>query len=235
VKKILQIFLLIIASVYLFIYFGNDFLILVESNEPSQSFGNVANGQLNNGKRLPSSRNNFVTYSRLGSLIGRNGVHNKVRNVILESFETLYKDYPEYKYVIGETSWLSGGSMKPHRTHQNGTSVDFMVPIRNHENEIEILPTNVFNKLGYNAEFDSTGRNENYFIDFESIAIHLYYLNVAAVKHNVKIDLVIFDPTLQKILFKTEYGSKIKEQLRFNTKSVWVRHDEHYHVNFKLE
>jgi len=234
-KKTLQVFVVLTLLIFLIMHFGNEFLILFESNESSQSIGNVASGELINGKRVPSSGDNFVTYSRLGSLIGRNGVHNKVRNVILESFETLYKDYPEYKYVIGETSWLSGGSMKPHRTHQNGTSVDFMVPVRNHKNEIEALPTNVFNKFGYNAEFDSTGRNENYFIDFESIAIHLYYLNVAAVKHNVKIDLVIFDPTLQKILFKTEYGSKIKEQLRFNTKSVWVRHDEHYHVNFKLE
>ena len=221
--------------IFLFIHFGNDFLILIESNEPSQSIGNVSNGQLVNGKRLPSSGYNFVTYSRLGSLIGRNGVHKKVKDVILESFEAIYKDYPEYQYVIGETSWLSGGSMKPHRTHQNGLSVDFMVPIRNHENEIEVLPTNVFNKFGYNAEFDSTGQNEEYYIDFESIAIHLYYLNEAAVKNNVKIDLVIFDPALQKYLFKTEYGSKIKDKLRFTTKPVWVRHDEHYHVNFKIQ
>jgi len=136
--------------------------------------------------------------------------------------------------VIGETSWLSGGSMKPHHTHQNGLSVDFMVPVRNHENEIETLPTSVFNKFGYNAEFDSTGKNEYYYIDFESIAIHLYYLNKAAQNQNVKIDLVIFDPTLQKLLFKTEYGAKIKEKLRFTKKAVWVRHDEHYHVNFKV-
>jgi len=234
-KKTLQVFVVLTLLIFLIMHFGNEFLILFESNEPSKSIGNVANGQLVNGKRLPSSGKNFTTYSRLGSLIGRNGVHNKVRDVILESFDVLFKDYPEYKYVIGETSWLSGGSMKPHRTHQNGLSVDFMVPIRNHNNEIEILPTNVFNKFGYDAEFDSTGRNEKYYIDFESITIHLYYLNVAAIKHNVKIDLVIFDPTLQKILFKTEYGTKIRDKLRFTRKPVWVRHDEHYHVNFKIQ
>ena len=234
-KKIPLIIFICLLTIIIIFYFGNDFLIFFESDHSSQSIGNVANGKLINGKRLPSSGDNFVTYSRLGSLIGRNGVHNMVRDVILESFDALLRDYPDYKYVVGETSWLSGGSMKPHRTHQNGLSVDFMVPVRNHNNEIEILQTNLFNKFGYNAEFDSTGQNEEYYIDFESIAIHLYYLNGAAIKHNVKIDLVIFDPALQKLLFKTEYGTKIKDKLRFTTKPVWIRHDEHYHVNFIIQ
>jgi penicillin-insensitive murein endopeptidase len=234
-KKIVILILILIVSLSIIIHLGNDFLIIFESEQPSQSIGTVADGKLINGKRLPSSRDNFVTYSRLGSFIGRNGVHNKVRDVILESFDAIYKNYPDYQYVIGETSWLSGGSMKPHRTHQNGTSVDFMVPVRNHDNEIELLQTNVFNKFGYNAEFDSTGNNKDNYIDFESIAIHLFYLNELAQKHEVKIDLVIFDPTLQKLLFKTKYGTIIKNKIRFSKSPVWVRHDEHYHVNFNLQ
>lgn len=233
-KKIIIPVIVFIVAIIIIIYFGNDFLILLESNEPSQSTGNVAEGKLINGKRLPSSGDNFVTYSRLGSLIGRNGVHHKVRDVILDAFTDIYQKYPEYEYVIGECSWLSGGSMKPHRTHQNGVSVDFMVPIRNHENEIDILPTNIFNKFGYDVEFDSTGTNEDYTIDFESMAIHLYYLNESAKKHNVKIKLVIFDPVLQKRLFQTEYGLIIQNQMQFTKNAVWVRHDEHYHVNFKI-
>lgn len=234
VKKIIQLLTILIILLFLINYIGNDFLILFESGEPSQSYGTVSDGKLINGMRLPSSGKNFITYSRLGSLIGRNGVNDRVRDVIIESYAMVYAHYPEYKYVIGESSWLSGGSMKPHRTHQNGTSVDFMVPVRNYDNEIDILPTNVFNKFGYNEEFNSTGKNKNYYIDFESMATHLYSLNESAKKHNVEIDLVIFDPTLQKLLFKTKYGSKIKNQLRFNSNPVWVRHDEHYHVNFEV-
>jgi len=234
-KKALLILFGSALFVLLTIHFGNDFLILFESDNPSQTIGSVSDGKLINGKRLPSSSDNFVTYSRLGSLIGRNGVHNKVRDVILDAFDSIYKIYPENKYVVGESSWLSGGSMKPHRTHQNGISVDFMVPVRNHENEIEIIPTNIFNKFGYDVEFDSSGSNEDHNIDFESMAIHLYYLNESAQKHKIKIDLVIFDPTLQKLLFNTEYGAKIKNQVRFTTKPVWVRHDEHYHVNFEIQ
>jgi penicillin-insensitive murein DD-endopeptidase len=233
-KKVIYLLFLILFLI-LIIYFGNDFLILFESNEPSQSIGNVADGKLINGKRLPSSGDNFVTYSRLGSLIGRNGVHHKVRDVILDAFNLIYQKYPEYEYVIGECSWLSGGSMKPHRTHQNGLSVDFMVPVRNHDSEINILPTNIFNKFGYDIEFDSTATNEDYTIDFESLAIHLYYLNESAKKHNVKIKLVIFDPVLQKRLFQTEYGPIVQNQMQFTKTAVWVRHDEHYHVNFDLQ
>jgi penicillin-insensitive murein DD-endopeptidase len=234
-KKALQILFCFALLIYITIHFGNDFLILFESDDQSQSIGNVANGQLVNGKRLPSSGDNFVTYSRLGSLIGRNGVHHKVRDVILDAFNKIYKKFPEYQYVIGECSWLSGGSMKPHRTHQNGTSVDFMVPVRNYNNEIEILPTNIFNKFGYDVEFDSTGKNEDDTIDFESMAVHLFYLNESAKKHNIKIKLVIFDPVLQKRLFQTEYGNIIQNQLQFTKTAVWVRHDEHYHVNFDLQ
>ena len=234
-KKVISKLIIFIVSLIIVIHFGNDVLILFESSQPSKSIGLVSDGELINGKRVPSYGDNFITYSRLGSLIGRNGVHNKVRDVILDAFSTIYEKYPEYQYVIGECSWLNGGSMKPHRTHQNGSSVDFMVPIRNHENEIEVLPTNIFNKFGYNAEFDSTGKNDDYYIDFESIAIHLYYLNESAQKHNLKIDLVIFDPTLQKLLFNREYGYKIQNQIRFSKTPVWVRHDEHYHVNFKIQ
>ena len=226
-KKIIILVIIFIGTISIAIYFGNDFLILFESDEPSHSTGNIADG-----KRLPSSGDNFVTYSRLGSLIGRNGVHNKVRDVILDAFTTIYQKYPEY--VIGECSWLSGGSMKPNRTHQNGLSVDFMVSVRNRDSEIDVLPTSVFNKFGYDVEFDSTGRTEEYTIDFESMAIHLYYLNESAKKHNVKIKLVIFDPVLQKRLFQTEYGQIIQNHLQFTKTAVWVRHDEHYHVNFNL-
>jgi len=45
---------------------------------------------------------------------------------------------------------------------------------------------------------------------------------------------VIFDPELQPNLFKTEHGKYLREHVQFSTKRSWVRHDEHYHVDFKV-
>jgi penicillin-insensitive murein endopeptidase len=233
-KKIPLILVVIILFCYLVILWGNDIAIYFENDQPSTSSGTVADGKLENGKRLPSGGENFVTYSRLGSLIGRNGVHSKIRDVILDAYNQMYRDHPEYQFMIGECSWLSGGSMKPHRTHQNGTSVDFMVPIRNDDNEIDLLPAHLFNKFGYNVEFDSLGVSESMRIDFDAIGMHLFYLYASCKTHDVEIDLVIFDPQLQSHLFATEWGARVKDLMRFTTQSVWIRHDEHYHVNFKL-
>jgi len=233
-KKIVVVLLTIIIVSVFVVLWGNDIAILFENDFESRSKGNIADGTLLNGKRIPSKGDNFITYSYIGSLIGRNGVHSKVRDVILDSFNQIYQDYPEYKFVIGECSWLSGGQMKPHRTHQNGTSVDFLVPIRDEDNEINYLPTHIFNKFGYALEFDSLGASESMKIDFNAMGLHLYYLHKSCIANNIKIGLVIFDPKLQRLLFETEWGAKVKPLMRFTTKSVWVRHDEHYHINFKV-
>ena len=101
--------------------------------------------------------------------------------------------------------------MKPHRTHQNGLSADFMVPVRDLKNNIINLPTHIFNKFGYDIEFDSTGLSKNLQIDFEAMTLHLHYLHQPCLKHKVNIDLVIFDPHLQTHLLKTVYGAKVKK------------------------
>jgi penicillin-insensitive murein endopeptidase len=44
---------------------------------------------------------------------------------------------------------------------------------------------------------------------------------------------VIFDPQLQPYLFKTKSGSLLKQNnISFSKRRSWVRHDEHYHVDF---
>jgi penicillin-insensitive murein endopeptidase len=44
---------------------------------------------------------------------------------------------------------------------------------------------------------------------------------------------VIFDPKLRLRLVGTPAWSDIKE-LPFMTKPAWIRHDEHYHVDFEV-
>ena len=45
---------------------------------------------------------------------------------------------------------------------------------------------------------------------------------------------VIFDPKLQPKLFKTKYGDYLKANVQFSKKRSWLRHDEHYHVDFSV-
>ncbi len=212
-------------------YWGNDLLRLVESDKPSESIGATNDGRLIRGKRLPSSGNNFQTYSRLGSTLGRTAVHSEVRDVVLAAYTDLEETTPGVRYVYGETGWPWGGRFRPHRTHQNGLSVDFMVPVRRNDLPAT-LPTGPFNKFGYALEFDSQGRSGDLRIDFEATAAHLDALDAAAQAHGMRITLVVFAPDLQKELFKTDVGSNLQERMRFNINPSWVRHDDHYHVDF---
>lgn len=232
-----KLFKIIIVANILFIvllYFGNDAFRKIESDKPSQSLGTVNKGSLINGKRLPAKGDNFTTCSRLVSLLGRNSVNDKVRAAVLEAYAEVYKIDPKIKFVIGETSWPHGGKFWPHRSHQNGLSVDFMVPVRNKSGESVPLPSTIFNKFGYGIEFDSLGRYEDLTIDFNSIGLHILRLKKSAEKNGLGIVVVIFDNQLQTLLFKTKYGKELQDNIRFSKLKPWIRHDEHYHVDFKI-
>jgi penicillin-insensitive murein endopeptidase len=43
---------------------------------------------------------------------------------------------------------------------------------------------------------------------------------------------VIFDNQLQKHLFADPTGRKLVGLMPFSVKKPWVRHDEHYHIDF---
>lgn len=225
----LGLFLLVAAGIA--VWFGNDFLLKFESVSNSESIGTPQDGQLKNGKRLPSSGENFEVYSRLGAFIGRTHVHQDVRKAVVQAYGTVFTEMPDVKFVYGETGWPSGGEFEPHRTHQNGMSVDFMVPVRRSGESVE-LPHTPLEKWGYGLEFNDTGRCGEYNIDFEAMGAHLLALDQAARKQDLKIVKVIFAPELQKELAKTASGRKAIKKLKFNSKPAWVRHDDHYHVDF---
>ena len=96
----------------------------------SQCFGTVSNGRIENSVRLPAEGPNFDAYSSLGVAAGRTHVHSRVAAVIIAAYSALQTTSPSTAYVYGETGWSSGGRFRPHRTHQNGLSVDFFVPVR---------------------------------------------------------------------------------------------------------
>ena len=86
-KSFLKILLSTLVLVWIIIHFGNDAFRAFESDIPSRSRGTTGNGSLENGKRLPTSGPNFSSYSRLGALLGRTAVHNKVRDVLVDHLQ----------------------------------------------------------------------------------------------------------------------------------------------------
>lgn len=200
----------------------------------STCFGTVSQGRIENSVALPSSGPNFSAYSSLGARLGRTHVHSAVRDVVVAAYAALERSAPGIAFVYGETGWPSGGRIRPHRTHQNGTSVDFFVPVRDKSGRSVPLPTGVTNRYGYDIEFDQAGRFGDYTIDFEALAEHLYQLHVAAQARGIGIALVIFDPVLLPTLFATKRGPLLRRDLPFMKGAAWVRHDEHYHVDFAV-
>lgn len=197
-------------------------------------YGTPSKGSLKNGVALPERGKNFEPFTSLAITLGRTYVHSTVKSVVVSAYQNLSKTFPNKKFMYGETGWEEGGKFAPHRTHKNGTSVDFMVPVLDKQGKSVTLPTSVFNKFGYNIEFDKKWKYEELTIDFEALSAHIYFLNEAADQHQVSIKRVIFDPRLQPILFKTKYGKLLKGKIKFNSKQAWVRHDEHIHVDFTI-
>ena len=211
-----------------------SFLLCDAASAVSTCFGTTSNGRLENGVKLPSKGNNFISYSSLAELIGRTYVHSSVKEIVVAAYDDLETTNPDKVYKYAESGFKKGGQFKPHKTHRNGLSVDFMTPVINSKGESVHLPTNLFNKLGYNIEFDSHSQYSDLSIDYEALAAHIIALHRQAKKMGYDLWRVIFDPQLQVNLFKTKHADYLKDNINFSKKRSWVRHDEHYHIDFLI-
>ena len=200
----------------------------------STCYGTTSNGKLDNGVQLPSSGKNYVGYSQVLRLAGRTYVHSQVNSIVVKAYQSLQIELPEKIFKYAETGFKNGGQFKPHKTHRNGLSVDFMTPVVNRAGKSVHLPTHALNKFGYKIEFDEQDKYQEYTIDYVALAAHIVALHKAAKEQGVDLWRVIFDPILQPKLFETEYASYLKQHIQFSSKRSWVRHDEHYHVDFDI-
>lgn len=194
----------------------------------------MSRGRIEGSVKLPLEGSNFSAYSVLAATAGRTHVHSKVAAILASSYRALATERPDTHYVYGETGWPGGGRFRPHRTHQNGLSVDFFVPVKNGEGRSVPLPTNLLDRFGYDVEFDREARYGEYSIDFEALAEHLYQLDIAARAAGAGLALVIFDRPFLPRLFATRRGAYLRAKLTFMEGKPWVRHDEHYHVDFAV-
>jgi penicillin-insensitive murein endopeptidase len=202
--------------------------------QESTCYGTTSNGHLENGVQLPSEGANFVGYSTVARLAGRTYVHSLVKDIMLAAYKDLEKDQPTKVYKYAETGFEEGGQFKPHKTHRNGLSVDFMTPVIDESNVSVHLPTHPLNKFGYDIEFDKNDEYDGLRIDYEAIAAHIVALHKQAKAVGYDLWRVIFAPELQPNLYATTHGPYLKKYITFSTKRSWVRHDEHYHVDFAI-
>ncbi|MGL6289860.1 MAG: penicillin-insensitive murein endopeptidase [Silanimonas sp.] len=202
--------------------------------QPSRCFGTPSNGRLENGVALPLSGPNYAAYTDLARRLGRTYVHDRVQRVVLAAYDELATTVPDQHFVYAETGAPRGGRFRPHRTHQNGLSADFHVPVRDAEGRPAALPLHPFNRYGYDLEFDAEGRLGDLRIDFAAINAHLLALDTAARREGIGLGRVIFDPPYLARLYAADGGAEVRRRIRFMPRPAWVRHDEHYHVDFAL-
>jgi penicillin-insensitive murein endopeptidase len=199
----------------------------------SVCYGTPSHGRLQDGVQLPVSGKNFAAYTSMGAQLGRTWVHADVAQAMLAAWQQLETAAPGVRYVYGETGHAAGGPMPPHRTHEAGISVDFMVPVRDATGQSVRLPASALNKFGYAWEFNDAGKAAGLTIDFEALGAHLLALDRAGKQWHAPVQRVIFDPRLMEHLFKTRHGAALRA-LPFMRQKPWIRHDEHYHVDFAI-
>lgn len=197
----------------------------------AQCYGRVGKGRLVGGVALPAQGANFKAYSRLAIGLDRFFVHPTVASILLESFATLAITRPELRFMIGETGHRKGGQFRPHRTHQNGTSVDVFVPMRDANGEPAHLPIWPTNKWGYALNLDPRGKLGDLTLDFDALAALLATIETVARRRKAPLARVILAPEFRRLLF-----AKAPElrRLPFMKGKAWVRHDEHIHLDFTL-
>ncbi|HET9769028.1 MAG TPA: penicillin-insensitive murein endopeptidase [Thermoanaerobaculia bacterium] len=200
---------------------------------PSTCFGTPAKGRLVDGCRLPASGANFAAYSAEGVRAGRTYVHCTVAAIVADAYVDAARQLPGVRFVYGETGKAHGGDFSPHKSHQNGLSVDFFVPVRDAKGRPGSLTFTSRNRWGYDLEFDKRGRLGSLAIDFEAVGVHLLALAKAAEQRGLGIRRIYFDTALQEQLRKTSIWPRL-EALPFSTTEGWWRHDEHYHVDFAV-
>lgn len=206
---------------------------------PSYSKGTTGNGSLENGKLVPFEGKNFKYFDTTSYLSGRAYLHEQVLNAILEAYTELSRHCASRTFYIMECSNKTGGEMFPHRTHQNGLSVDFMVPkIKNGETWSGL---DTIGKDHYWLQFNNEGRyteDSEVTIDFDMMALHILELNKTAQNNGLKISKVIFKIELKDLLFSTENGKILEKSGIYFAQSlsplINELHDEHYHVDFEI-
>ncbi|HEY3387628.1 MAG TPA: hypothetical protein VGK46_14025 [Saprospiraceae bacterium] len=207
----------------------------------SVSQGSVRKGKLQNGWLMPFKGENFSYFSRLSYYILNNAyVHSAVHKTLMDAYKTCETTCPDREFVLMECTRKHGGRMLIHWTHQNGTSVDFMVPKKNGPDHAVL--SNQAGMVHYLFQFDALGKfalNSDTEIDFECMAKHILALDDAARQNGLHIRKILFNTNLQDELYSTPAGRELQQRdiniLPHLSDLINRYHDDHYHVDFDLK
>jgi penicillin-insensitive murein endopeptidase len=202
---------------------------------PSRSVGTPAQGRLEHGHPIPPSGPGFVTYSYLGSALGRQYVHGAVRDLLVEAFAACARDRPNRRFVVGETGWPHGGRFWPHRSHENGLSVDVFMPLRDGAGRARDVAAWPWNEFGYGLDFDAKGKLGDLSIDFDEVALLLTEIDARARAFGLRVQQIIVAPEYVPLILASTSGKRMGGLSgAFQRRPVWWRHDEHVHLDFAV-
>lgn len=195
--------------------------------------GTPASGSVSGAVRLPEEGENFEVYRWRGG-VNRLFVHTAVAQALEEAYRTMSMKRPAVRFVIGETGLEQGGPFPPHKTHQNGTSVDLFVPVRNVAGEEVPFPNDYRNGYGYKVRFDALGNSSDgkHRVDFEALADYIGVLREAARTTGIDIARVVLIKDFELKLHSTPSASKLRGLRFFDDPND--RHDNHIHVDFQV-
>ena len=209
-----------------------------ENTKESVSKGSVGGGSLINGKLFPFKGKNFMYFDERSYLEGRGFLHSEVRDIVLDTYDSLSSVLPHRYFMIMECSRKNGGRMLPHRTHQNGLSIDFMMPLKKDNKPYYGLDT--LGALHYALTFDDAGKyvnDDQVEIDFDIVSRQIVLLNYFAKKNGYRINKVIIKIELKDELYQSAFGDEIKKSgiyvVQGLTPIVNHMHDDHFHIDFE--
>jgi len=204
----------------------------------------------------------YETYSTMLTAWGRQYVRREVRLTIQDAFAERHRAEPRRSFVMGETGRRSGEMLWPHASHERGTSVDIFLPLVDADRAPVRLSHEPWNLWGYCQHFDETGRYAGtrweaaprrvpilgrvspcpastdaslIQIDFDETARLLAAVDRNARAHDLEVRTIILTPEYLPRLFGTAGGRELMSiAAKFVRHPVWIRHDEHVHVEFSF-
>lgn len=213
------------------------YLANVNDSIESKATGTVSRGTLENASIIPFEGPNFKYFDQNSYIGGRAFTHSKVVEITVATYDALSQKGVDRMFRVMEFSRKEGGKIIPHRTHQNGLSVDYMMPLVKNG-----LPCYDFDDQGashYLLDFDKNGASKDdpsITIDFNTAAQHILELEMQARKRGMRIDKVIFNTYLLNELFATPMGQKLRRSGIYFAQSlrpiINELHDDHYHVDY---
>lgn len=208
-------------------------LLLSLSSSPAIAYGSGGCGRIEGAVSVPCSGENYEAFTAEACEKRRNFLHPLVVKTITDAFAAVAKSRPSRRWQYGDLGAEGGGKFWPHKTHQNGLAADFFVPVLEKDGAPSTLTITPRNKYGYGLEFNRKGSLGSQTIDWKALGAHLLAIEEAGREHGVTIERVILTPAFHQRLWK-EVPELERLKGRFMKKEAWVRHDEHYHVDFTV-